>query len=102
VQSIHAYSDLERLLCSIWKDQQMDDNPTLKEMNDFICLLNNDATSLILEDREVLTATVKGTPERLTDVTSRLAQGRKHLRSLDKLYEAAEDVCCDACERAGA
>ena len=68
--------------------QQMDDNQTLKELNDFICLLNNDAASLILEDREVLIATVKGAPERLTDVTSRLAQGRKHLRSLVELYEA--------------
>jgi hypothetical protein len=80
----------------------MDYNPIIKEVPDFIRALNGDACSSIKEDREVLISTVKAAPERLTDVASRLAQGRVHLRSLDKLYEAAEDIICDACERAGA
>jgi hypothetical protein len=79
----------------------MDYNPFIKEVPDFIRALNGDVCSLIKEDRDALIATVKGAPERLTDAASRLAQGRIHLRSLDKLYEAAEDIICDACERAG-
>jgi hypothetical protein len=77
-----------------------DKDPTIVQMLDALRALTGDACSLIKEDRAVLVATVKGAPERLTDVASRLAQGRVHLRSLDKLYEAAEDVICAACERA--
>jgi hypothetical protein len=80
----------------------MSDNPTMRELHDFIDALSGDVCSLIKEDREVLIATAKGAPERISDVAARIHQGRKYLRSLDELYEAAEDVCCDACERAGA
>ena len=78
-----------------------DANPTIPELFDFITRLTGDACSLIKEDRAVIVATIDGAQERIADVAARLAKGREYLRDLDKLYEAAEDVCCDACERAG-
>jgi hypothetical protein len=77
----------------------MNDNPTIVELIDFLRTLTGDATSLLKEDREVIEATIRGAPERISDVAARLAKGRKYLRDLDELYEAAEDVCCDACEQ---
>jgi hypothetical protein len=79
-----------------------DSNPTIVEALDFLRSLTGDACSLIKEERDVIVATIEGEPERISDVSARLAKGRKYLRDLDKVYEAAEDVCCDACERGGA
>ena len=76
-------------------------NLTIIETIDFLRALTGDAGSLLKENRRVVENTIKGAPERIADVAARLAKGRKYLRDLDELYEAAENVCCDVCERAG-
>jgi hypothetical protein len=76
------------------------DNPTMKEVDDFLRELTGDVFSLVKEDFAVLMATVKGAPERLSDVAERIKRGRIYLRSLDYLYEAADNKICSAAERA--
>jgi hypothetical protein len=78
----------------------MSNNPTMRELDDFIGALTGDVCSLIKEDFAVLVATVKGAPERLSDVAERIQQGRVYLRKLDELYAAADDRICAAAERA--
>lgn len=70
------------------------DNPTMKELNDFIRALTGDACSLIKEDRDVMVATQKGAPERFSEVAARLQKGRKYLRALDEIFEGAEKRIC--------
>jgi hypothetical protein len=77
-----------------------DHNPTMSELIEFISALTGDVCSLIKADYATLAATVTGAPERLSDVAERFQQGRGYLRSLDKLFEAADDVICAAAERA--
>jgi hypothetical protein len=78
----------------------MSNNPTMKELDDFIRALTGDVCSLITEDFAVLVATVKGAPERLSDVAERIQRGRVYLRNIDELYAATDDRICAAAERA--
>jgi hypothetical protein len=81
-------------------EMSKDDNPTIVEIIGFLRALTDDACSLIRADWATLMATVDGAPERFSDVSARIAQGRRYLRSLDRLFDGAEDRICDAAERA--